>query len=88
MIPTIHLLIYFKLSPDGQVIFRRAYKFMNRPRDLTPRFSHFLYSHKSERYHPTEFYLLDWQGKQIDIPSGESLKTCRGELLRIGLDLR
>lgn len=88
MLPSIHLVIYFKLDGTGKVIFRRAYKFMKAPKDLTPRFYHFLFSHKSEKYHTTYFYLLDWEGKQIDIPSGETLKTIRPELNRIGLDLR
>lgn len=88
MIPTIHLLIYFKVDPSGNVLFRRAYKFMKKPLDITPRFSHFLFSHKSERYHETLFYLMDWQGKQIELPEGESLTTIRQDLLRIGLDLR
>ena len=86
MIGRIHLVIYFKMHGD-EVMFRRAYKFVNQPKDLTPKFSHFLYSHKSQKYHPTNFYFLGWEGKQIDLPIGENLKTIRHELMRIGLDL-
>jgi len=88
MAETIHLLIYFKFDGTGKVIFRRAYKFIARPRDLTARFSHFIYSHKSEKYHPTMFYPMNWEGTQIEMPTGENLKTIRQELNRIGLDLR
>jgi hypothetical protein len=88
MIPTIHLTLFFKLDEAGKVLFKRAYKYMDKPKDLTPRFSHFLYSHKSERYHETLFYVMDWAGNQIELPEGVNLHNCRNELLRIGLDLR
>jgi len=89
MTPTIYISLYCKTEFDGsehKLSFIRAYKFQAPPKGKTARGSAFVYSHKSERYHETFFYVMDWQGNQTELllPHG----SLRSALQRIGLDIR
>lgn len=88
MMPIIYLYLYCKIDSEGAIEAVRAYKYTRSQKDTTPQASHFLYSHKTERYHEANLYFMDWKGKQINQPEGLTLKAIRPAIQRIGLDLR
>lgn len=90
MIPQLHILLYLRVVPDGggkSASFIRAYKYLDKPKNLTPAHSHMVYSYKAKRYVLAALYPLEWSGKQAHGIFIEPTML-RASLLRIGLDVR
>ena len=90
MVYQLHILMYCKIgkvNEQDEVIFSRAYKYLDKPKNITPRFSHIVYSHKAKKYVTAAFYTLDWKGNQLKAV-GMPNDILRAAILRIGLDTR
>lgn len=90
VIVDLHIIIWMKTKgkkPHDEAVFLRAYKYLDKPKGLTPRFQHFVYSQRAKRYITANFYTLEWDGLQNHGCAIEH-KLLRASLLRIGLDTR
>lgn len=86
MVAELHVILYCK-HDKGNVVFARAYKYLDKPKNKTAWSRHLLYSYKAKRYVLSDIYVLDWSG--FSIPSMViDPKILRQTLVRIGIDVR
>jgi len=82
-----HITFYCRQDVTGTIVSARAYKSLKNSKDITPACQHFVYSNKAKRYVVANFYILNWQGKQL-MQVLPSYQIMRSALIRIGMDMR